>query len=213
MIDGWTSQHGVARRCRDLPLDELLARAGAGDPCARSHLLGVVRPLAMRWGRVHLRGCDEALCSPEDIAQEVCIAVMGALPSYRPEGGSFYGFVCAIAKHKVVDAYRAGRRDRCSPMADPPEQAVDAEGPEHRVLSAERRQYFDRLLATLSSRERHVIAMRVVIGASAEETARVVGGSAGAVRVTQHRALKYLRRRLEAEAEGATSMADAVSSR
>jgi RNA polymerase sigma-70 factor (ECF subfamily) len=74
------------------------------------------------------------------------------------------------------------------------------EGPEHRVLSAERQEYFGRLLATLPAWQRQVIELRVVVGLSAGETAQMVGGTAGAVRVTQHRILKYLRRQLEAAA-------------
>ena len=36
--------------------------------------------------------------------------------------------------------------------------------------------------------------LRIVVGLSAEETAEIVGASAGAVRVAQHRALTRLRK-------------------
>jgi RNA polymerase sigma-70 factor (ECF subfamily) len=201
-VNQWQVDTDRPGRDGDVPVieDELIVRATAGDVRARTCLLAAVRPLALRYGRACLRRRDEALCSPEDIAQEVCIAIMGALPTYRPERGSFHGLVRTIAQHKAVDAYRAAHRDRCSPTADPPDTHVDVEGPEHRVLSAERQEYFGRLLATLPAWQRQVIELRVVVGLSAEETAQMVGGTAGAVRVTQHRVLKYLRRRLEADA-------------
>lgn len=197
MIDGCTREPGEDPLRAEPPLDELVAQAGAGDPRARAHLLAVVRSVALRYSRARLRGVDEALCSPEDIAQEVCLAVLRALPTYQPERGLFRGFVQVIVKHKIVDALRAARRDRCSPTADPPDVPVDADGPERRVLSAERAEHLDRLLATLAPRQRQVVALRVAVGLSAEETARIVGGTAGTVRLTQHRALNCLRRQLQ----------------
>jgi RNA polymerase sigma-70 factor (ECF subfamily) len=38
-----------------------------------------------------------------------------------------------------------------------------------------------------------VLGLRVAMGYSAEETARMIGSTAGAVRVTQHRAMMKLR--------------------
>lgn len=184
-------------RPRAASLNQLVADAGSGDPRARARLLAVVRPLALSFGRARLRGMDEAVCSPEDIAQEVCIAVLNALSTYRPQGRSFPAFIQVITKHKIADAHRAARRDRCSPMADPPDAPIQADGPERRALSAERAEYLDRLLATLSKRHRQVVALRLVVGLSAEETARIVGSTAGAVRLTQHRALTRLRKVLD----------------
>ncbi|MGH3750328.1 MAG: sigma factor-like helix-turn-helix DNA-binding protein, partial [Micromonosporaceae bacterium] len=45
----------------------------------------------------------------------------------------------------------------------------------------------------LSPNHREIILMRVAVGLSAEEVGQILGMSAGAVRVTQHRALNRLR--------------------
>jgi RNA polymerase sigma-70 factor (ECF subfamily) len=173
-----------------------LAAAASGDLRVRARLLTVVQSLALRYCRARLQSDDDALCSPEDIAQDVCIAVLGALPTYRPEGRSFRAFVFGITKHKIVDAYRASRRGSCSPVAEPPDPPVQADGPEQRLLSVERSEYVGRLLATLPAHQRQVLGLRVVVGLSAEETSRIVGGRAAAVRLTQHRALNRLRQTL-----------------
>ena len=197
MVDACTPEQCGTLRRADPPLDQLVADAASGDPRASARLLAVLRPLALSYARARLRGTNEALCSAEDIAQEVCIAVLGAVSTYRPEGRSFHAFVQVIAKHKIADARRAARRDRVSPAADLPDAPVHADGPEHRALSAERMEQLGHLLATLAPRERQIVALRVVVGLSAEETARIVGGTAGAVRVTQHRALNRLRQVLD----------------
>ena len=49
------------------------------------------------------------------------------------------------------------------------------------------------LLAQLPTHLRELLILRVVTGLSAEETGNVLGMSAGAVRVAQHRALARLR--------------------
>ena len=49
------------------------------------------------------------------------------------------------------------------------------------------------LLTRLPDHQRELVLLRVVAGLSAEETGNVLGMSAGAVRVAQHRALARLR--------------------
>ena len=43
----------------------------------------------------------------EDIAQEVLIAVCGALGRFRPAETRWMAFVYGIVRNKVIDAYRA----------------------------------------------------------------------------------------------------------
>jgi DNA-directed RNA polymerase specialized sigma24 family protein len=52
------------------------------------------------------------------VAQEVCLVVVTALPSYVISGRSFQAFVYGIAAHKVVDAFRAMGRNRTDAIAD-----------------------------------------------------------------------------------------------
>ena len=64
----------------------------------------------------------------------------------------------------------------------------------HRNLSVEEQaQQARALLARLPGHLRELVILRVVTGLSAEETGNVLGMSAGAVRVAQHRALARLR--------------------
>ncbi|RDH10746.1 sigma factor-like helix-turn-helix DNA-binding protein, partial [Tsukamurella pulmonis] len=53
----------------------------------------------------------------------------------------------------------------------------------------------------LPEKQREILILRVVVGLSAEETAEAVGGTAGAVRVAQHRALTKLKNQIAKEGE------------
>jgi RNA polymerase sigma-70 factor (ECF subfamily) len=178
---------------RELP-EGLVAAAVRGGARALEELLALIHPLVLQYCRTKLGRQESVLCSADDVAQDVCAAVVGALRTYRLQGLSFRGFVYGIAAHKVTDAFRAMGRDRTEAVAVLPEAPVLADGPEECVLDAERCAQLGVLLAHLTTRQREVLVLRVAGGVSAEETARATGSTPGAVRVTQHRALLRLRR-------------------
>jgi RNA polymerase sigma-70 factor (ECF subfamily) len=174
-------------------LNDLVARAVRADRRATQELLATVRAMVLPYCRARLGHQQRVISSAEDVAQDICLAVVTALGRYQVKGLSFRAFVYGIAAHKVTDAFRAAMRDRSEPMAEVDDTAVDHDGPEQQVLQAEQSEQLGRLLAVLSDRQREILMMRVGIGLSAAETAQVVRSTPGAVRVLQHRALARLR--------------------
>jgi RNA polymerase sigma-70 factor (ECF subfamily) len=132
--------------------------------------------------------------SADDVAQEICLAVVNALSRYTVKGGlSFRSFVYGIAAHEVTDTFRAIGRNRTDPVADLPDSPVLHDGPEQRLLAVELAERLHGLLHLLTPRQRDVVILRIAVGLSAEEAAQALGSTPGAVRVTQHRALNRLR--------------------
>ena len=174
-------------------LQELATRALAGEQGAVAELLTAVRHLVHRYCRAKLGRLPGADHAAEDAAQEVCIAVLTALPRYKDTGRPFEAFVYRIAANKVADAQRASYR---TPV--PTETVPDAEslepGPEQLALDAFDAETVGRLLDTLPPKLREIITLRVGAGMSAEETGRALDMTAGAVRVAQHRAMQKLRK-------------------
>jgi RNA polymerase sigma-70 factor, ECF subfamily len=181
----------------ELPLLETLVGAAVGgDPIARERLLAEIHPLVLRYCRARLGRQEPVSGSAEDVAQEICLAVVNALPNYTLRGLSFRAFVYGIAAHKVTDAFRAIGRNRAEPVADIPDTPLAHDGPEHHLLQVELTERLGALLHLLTPRQREVLVLRIAVGLSAEETAQAVGSTPGAVRVTQHRALNRLRRKV-----------------
>nr|BFE49723.1 sigma-70 family RNA polymerase sigma factor [Saccharothrix mutabilis subsp. capreolus] len=179
---------------RTVPLPETVTpqtveAALAGDRRSVEQLLRVVRPAVLRYCRARL-GTSAA----DDVAQEVCLAVLQALPRYRDQGRPFLAFVYGIAAHKVADAHRYNARNRVDPVADVPDGPMPEAGPEALALRGELSEEMSRLLALLPAKQREILVLRVVVGLSAEETAEAVESTPGAVRVAQHRALTRLRK-------------------
>ena len=181
--------------------DELVVQAMAGDRDAVARLLEVIRPLVARYCRGRLGPVDRSYLSADDVAQEVCLAVLTALPNYRVQGKPFLAFVYGIAAHKVIDAHRAATRSRWDLDVEIPDAADTTEGPEQYALRAELSGELRRLLDELPEAQREILVLRVALGLSAAETAATVGSTPGAVRVAQHRGLSRLRQALT-DAEG-----------
>ncbi len=183
-------------------VDELVALvppACAGDARAVEQLLAHLRPGIVRYCRGRLGRADGSYGSADDVAQEVCMAVVKALPRYVDTGTPFAAFVHGITAHKVSDAQRVLYRDRSTPTEDVPERADASAGPEESLLAGERAATARALLARLPEAQRELLLLRVLGGLSAEQTGAALGMSAGAVRVAQHRALARLRALAAAE--------------
>ena len=171
---------------------DLTTLAAGGQPAAIESLLRQIHPMVVRYCRARLGHISGHYQVADDVAQEVCIAVLSALPRYRDMGRPFASFVFGIASHKVADARRNAAR-LAIPTEDLPDGPDDRPGPEETVVAYIEAERARALLARLPVHQRELLVLRVLSGMSAQETGNVLGMSAGAVRVAQHRALARLR--------------------
>lgn len=180
-------------------LRDLAGLAVSGQPDAIESLLSEVRPMVVRYCRTRLARIGGHYHTADDVAQEVCIAVLTALPRYQDMGRPFASFVFGIASHKVADAVRTATR-AAVPTEILPDSPDERPGPEEMAVAATEVQRARDLLALLPGNLRELLVLRLVSGLSADETGQLLGMSAGAVRVAQHRALARLRALAAAEA-------------
>jgi len=178
--------------------------AALGQPAAIESLLRQIRPMVVRYCRARLGRISGHYHAADDVAQEVCIAVLSALPRYQDMGRPFASFVFGIASHKVADAMRSAAR-LAVPTEDLPDGPDPRPGPEETAVAYLEAEHARALLAKLPVNQRELLVLRVLTGLSAEETGHALGMSAGAVRVAQHRALARLRAIAMAEARMAES--------
>jgi RNA polymerase sigma-70 factor, ECF subfamily len=171
---------------------DLTALAARGQPAAIESLLRQTRPMVVRYCRARLGHISGHYQVADDVAQEVCIAILSALPRYQDMGRPFASFVFGIASHKMADAMRNAAR-LAIPTEDLPDGPDDHPGPEETVVAYIEAERARALLARLPAHQRELLVLRVLTGMSAQETGNALGMSAGAVRVAQHRALARLR--------------------
>jgi RNA polymerase sigma-70 factor (ECF subfamily) len=165
-------------------LIRLLRAAIAGDERAYREFLrsaaGLVRSFARR--RIAGGGLDA-----EDVVQETLLAIHMKRHTWR-DGGEVTPWIYAIARHKLIDAFR--RRGR---LAEVEIEAIAETFAEPEIEPVVERD-IGRALATLAPGQRSVVAAVSVEGRSIRETATSLGISETAVRVALHRGLKAIAR-------------------
>jgi RNA polymerase sigma-70 factor, ECF subfamily len=165
--------------------------ANAGDAAAYERLLralsAALRPQVRR--ALARAGCADL--DPEDVVQDILLAVHLKRHTWRPDE-PFAPWVRAVAHHKAVDAMRR-RGWRIHVPIEDFSDSLAAEEPVSRIVDREIGRQVDRLPAG----QREVVRAVSMSGASIAETAARLKMTPGAVRVALHRGLAALARAQE----------------
>jgi RNA polymerase sigma-70 factor (ECF subfamily) len=134
----------------------------------------------------------------EDLTAQTFVNALEAIHRYEGRGVPFLAWLLRIAYNLTV-SYRRVRRNGTAPLSEAVEVQGGMRSPEESCEARADAERVREVVQELTADQRRVIAMRFVEGRSFLEIAEMLGKSAGALRVTQYRALRALRRRLEAE--------------
>jgi RNA polymerase sigma-70 factor (ECF subfamily) len=168
-------------------LDHALARASTGDEAGFLELWRALQPRLLRFLRAI--GCDDA----DDVASETWLQVVRDLRKFSGGEDDFRRWLFTIGRHRAIDAARARARRPASPMMNSGlDILADSQIVEDEVLDGMSVQGAVALLAGLSRDQAEAVALRVIAGLETPDVARILGKSAGAVRVALHRGLKTL---------------------
>jgi RNA polymerase sigma-70 factor (ECF subfamily) len=167
-------------------LDDALARAIAGDEAGFLELWRTLQPRLLRFLRV--LGCAD----PDDVASETWLQVVRDLHKFAGGQDDFRRWLFTIGRHRVIDAARAKSRRPAVPMIGGLDMLTDHHLVEDQVLDGLSVQGAIAMLARLSPDQAEVVALRVIAGLDTPDVARILGKSAGAIRVALHRGLKSL---------------------
>ncbi|AGM09997.1 sigma-70 family RNA polymerase sigma factor [Amycolatopsis keratiniphila] len=174
--------------------DGLAKAAADGEPHGMDDLMSAVAAWARQYAETRLGGHELTYLEPADVAQEICLAVLVAVPGYGLRGGSFLFLLRAIAANKVADVFRKAARSRQVLTGELPERpAGPADEPEQRALRTDLGVRLGRLMRMLPVSHREVLGMRVIGELTSNETAAALGTTSSRVRVTKHRAISRLR--------------------
>jgi RNA polymerase sigma-70 factor, ECF subfamily len=166
-----------------------LLAAKAGDEVAFGLLFRSVQPLLLRYLRT--------LVGPlaEECAAEAWLNVVSGLGRFVGDESGFRAWVFTIGRRRVVDAQR--RLARGEVLSEDPhglrgnhddttsDVAVTFEESQDTARAVD-------LLARLPVEQREAVFLRHVVGLDVQQTAEVLGRSAGSVRVATHRGLRRL---------------------
>jgi RNA polymerase sigma-70 factor (ECF subfamily) len=132
--------------------------------------------------------------SAEDIAGEVFLKALKALPSYRERGLPMGAWLFRIAHNLVVDFLRQKSKSHAVPL-----DHIDLPSEVNPALQAETHLEMERVaqaMKTLRPAQQEVIRLRFLAELSSKETAAVMGKSDGSVREMQSAAINRLKQLL-----------------
>ena len=180
---------GMQARTSEDQLKAWMVRGLDGEVAAQNALLTALAPLMRAFFSRRMRGAGDDV---EDLVQETLIAIHTRRASYdrdRP----FTAWAYAVARYKMIDHFRRQRHH--VPFEDL-EQILVAEGFQE---AASARLDVDSLLKGISPKQARAIRETKLDGLSVAEAAERAGISEADVKVSVHRGLKALAKRLRGE--------------
>lgn len=160
--------------------------AQAGDEAAVTALFRSSNPALLRYLRHH------APTVAEDLLADTWLAGVKRLPSFRGDAQDFRAWLFAVARRRVADYHRRRLRRPEAVTLDDTAESPGADPQAVAVGSLSAQQAIAALVRDLPKDQAEVVLLRVVADLDVAQVARILGRSAGSVRVIQHRALRRL---------------------
>jgi len=204
----------------DASPSELIRRCRAGEERARALLFGRYHPYLRVLARAQLGRHLRAKCDPSDLVQQTLLEAHRDFASFQGNGeAELLAWLRRILAHNLFnEARRFAARQRDANREVSLEQvqagvehssvalgrclAADTPTPSQEASKREAAVRLADALARLPDDYQTVLLLRVFEGLAAEEVARRMGRTAGAVRMLQMRALAALREELAGESQG-----------
>jgi RNA polymerase sigma-70 factor (ECF subfamily) len=171
---------------------QLIIDAQNGDSGAFGQLYELYAESIFRFIYAHV---DDRL-DAEDLTEEVFFRTWRKLSGFKHQGVPFVAFLFRVARNALVDHYRRTSRSRQQLSLEDDLVSDSQPDPGDLAAASMEREEIREILGELREDYKAVLLLRFMGGLTPEETAEVMGKSAGAVRVLQHRTLAALRKLL-----------------
>ncbi|WP_462410578.1 RNA polymerase sigma factor [Neobacillus sp. Marseille-QA0830] len=131
----------------------------------------------------------------EDLVQEVFIRAIKGFDTYQAKS-SPKTWLYSIARHVGIDEIRKRKRYGIKQINGFLEEPTDKETPEQIIQQHEENRLLYQTIQSLKENYRDVIILRGIKELSVPETASILNWNENKVRITYHRALKTLQKRI-----------------
>jgi RNA polymerase sigma-70 factor, ECF subfamily len=164
---------------------QLTAAAKEGDPEAWERLYRNIYP------RLYVYAIGKVGTGPaEDMVNETMARAVRSIQKFKWAGGGFDAWLFGILRRVCLEHHR---RNRPADMSRFAEMLVSHTHPGEAIEKEEELDALRIAFARLDEADQEILTLRLVSGLSAEEVAKLVGKTPGAVRTAQSRALASLR--------------------
>lgn len=169
--------------------DQLVAALAAREPVAWRQLFEEQYDRVYRYAYLRTGNAADA----DDVASTTFVEAVRGVGRYQQRGTPLAAWLFKIAHNETVDLLKRRSR-RLMATLDHPDAAITA-APDD-IAAADDRRWLTEALGALKHAHRDVLVLRLVEGHSVADTARMLGKTEGAIKVTQMRALQSVRKTL-----------------
>ncbi len=166
----------------------LVTRAKERDQAAFGQLYDIFSSAIFRFVSLKTATREQA----EDILQETFFKAWQALPKLSLENLNFRAWLYKIARNLVNDHYRTLQRRPTPDTIDNYYSLASADDTHEQTALTFDIEWLHSIMNNLAPNYRQILELRFIQEFSVEETAKIMGRTALAVRVAQHRAIKKL---------------------
>lgn len=171
--------------------DRVLADAKAGSRAALGSLYREFNPGLRRF--LEARAPSEG----DDLAADVWVAVAPKIAEFNGDERGFRAWLFTFGRRRVIDHYRrTGRRGPVVPLHDEHEMAGPSDPEAEALARLSATEAAQLLIAHLTPDQCDVLMLRIYGGLDVSEVAAAMERNDTWVRVTQHRAIQRLSKRL-----------------
>ncbi len=147
----------------------------------------------------YIRYRVDSVHDADDLTSLTFIKLLDKRDQYKPEVAPFSVWVFAIARNTLTDYYRCRMRSRCASLDSAEKLADRMPGPEETTARDEIACHLHKALASLTNREREIIALKFWSGCSNRDIAGLLDISQSNTGIILYRAMRRLRKILESQ--------------
>lgn len=170
---------------------DLIKKAVGGDSSAFGSLYDRYQPAIYRFVAIKVGSREEA----EDITHQVFLSAWQKVRAYKHRGHPFSSWLYQIARNMVIDHYRSRHDDLSLDKLDPESSIIPAVAQFDLSIKLQLEKVHH-AIKELKPDYQDVIILRFVEDLPLREVSAILKKSEGAVKLSQHRAIKELKKTL-----------------
>lgn len=133
----------------------------------------------------------------EDIVSEIFLKAVGNFEQFTEKKGSFKSWIFQITKNYLIDYFRSNKNKGTASLDELENVLKDGSDTQKLAQNEIEKEIIRQAIDALPEHKKELVTLRYFSGYSYEEIAKITNGNENKIRVSVHRILQELKRKLE----------------